>query len=84
MRTNNQEVAEVQKTFLVNARESTVALYFNKIADGIQRELGEKPPHNAKKIAEDSNYQKIYQTDDSVILQEAATKLSEKMEIIGL
>ena len=47
-----------------NATEASMAYYFSKISDSLQRECGERPYTN--KIAEESPMDRFYYSQDSV------------------
>lgn len=53
-----------------------------QIADGLQRECGEKPFSNS--LSSPSTLGYLYQTEYSVKLKEAADKLVDKFQIIGM
>ena len=58
-----------------------MAHYIHLVSEGLHRECGEKPFCN--KMHEDSHLTKFFQTDDSILLKDAAEKLRDKLEIIG-
>ena len=77
-------ITEVKTGFDHKATEYVMAHYFNKVAQSLHRELGSAAHHDISKLQEDSKLDQIYQTDDSLSLQKAASQLSDKIEIIGL
>ena len=60
-----------------------MAYYFDKVANGLQRELGEAP-HDINKQLQDTHFEQLYQSPDSKELQKASHLLTSKLEIIGL
>ena len=77
-------MTQLQEAFSRLAREGTVAIYFDQMAMGLQRELGDKAPHSTNKLTTDSRMDEIYQTEDSKDLQKSAQHFSDKIEIIGM
>lgn len=53
-------MAEIKTKFLSRAAEKTMAYYFSKIALGLQRDCGEKAPHDVKKQMQDSNFEELF------------------------
>ena len=80
----NLKMSEMRDSYLQKATEKTLAFYFDRIAGAIQRELGDKPPHSSQKISQNSNFQEIYQTEDSLQLQKSSQNFCDKLEILGL
>ena len=75
------EINQFKQDFLSRATEKTIAHYIQMISGGLHRECGEKPYCN--KMHEDSALAKYFQTDDSILLKDAAETLRDKLEIIG-
>jgi len=46
--TQNNLLQDIKGKFLDGAKEKTVAYYINKVAWGLQKDVGEKAPHNVK------------------------------------
>ena len=65
-----------------NATEAGMAHYITKIAEGLQRECGDKPYTN--KFSEKSAMDRFYRSKDSVLLKEASEKVVDKFLIIGM
>lgn len=78
------ELEAVKASHLAKASEKALAIYFNKIARSVQRELGSKTPISPGKMKEESAFGEIYQSDDSNALSASAELLSQKLEILGL
>lgn len=55
-----REMTQMQEAFSRLAREGTVAIYFDQMAMGLQRELGDKAPHSTNKLTTDSRMEEIY------------------------
>ena len=49
-----KDIEIIKEGFITNAKESTIAHYFDKMAMSIQRDLGIKPENRADKIQEES------------------------------
>jgi len=64
------------------ASEAALAHYISKISDSLQRECGDKPYSN--KTADPAAAEKYYQSEDSVVLRDAAEQLGDKFMIIGM
>jgi vacuolar-type H+-ATPase subunit H len=41
-----EDVDDIKKKDLAKATEKNLAFYFEKLANGLQKELGERPPYN--------------------------------------
>jgi len=78
------ELEAIKASHLAKASEKALAIYFNKIARSVQRELGSKTPISPGKMEEESAFGEIYQSDDSKALSTSAELLSQKLEILGL
>lgn len=59
-----------------------MAHYFTRIAEGLQRECGDKPYTN--KFAEKSAMDRFYRSKDSTLLKEASEKVVDKFLVIGM
>ena len=77
-------VQEIKNAFLSRATEKTLAWYFDQISKSVQRELCHNIPHNKEKIGISSRFEEIYQTEDSIALQNSAEGLGQKLEMLGL
>jgi hypothetical protein len=75
-------VQEIQALTAGKATEAALAHYLNKVSDSLQRECGEKPFHS--KSADPTAAEKYYQSEDSVVLRDAAEQLGDKFMIIGM
>ena len=75
---------EISEAYLGKAQEKTIAHYFDQISSCLQRELGVKPPHSPKKVAEESVLDQYYLSEDSLELKRAAEDFASKIEIVGL
>ena len=53
-------MTQLQEAFSRLAREKTVSIYFDQMAMGLQRELGDKAPHSTNKLTTDSRMDEIY------------------------
>lgn len=61
-----------------------MAHYLSKIAGGLQKDLGDKMTPNAKKLKNDNALDDLFQSEESIMLQNASRHLTEKIEIIGM
>ena len=75
-------VQEIRTLTAGKATEAALAHYLSKISDSLQRECGDKPYSN--KTADPAAAEKYYQSEDSVVLRNAAEQLSDKFMIIGM
>ena len=73
-----EKMETISGAYLVKAQEGTIAHYLDKIADSLQRELG-NGPHSPNKVKEESALDKYYQSDDSLLLKTAAENLGNKI-----
>lgn len=73
---------KIQESGNENATEAGVAHYLTQIAEGLQRECGDKPYTN--KFSEKSHLDRFYRSKDSVKLKEASEKVIDKFLIIGM
>lgn len=76
------EVSAIREAFLEKATEKAIATYFTKIAEALHKECGEKPFQN--QLTDKSPLDDHYQTEDSLLLKEAAEKVVDKVQIIGM
>ena len=60
MDANSQTISEIKAGYLSRATESTISHYFNHIAGSLQRELGDRTPHNKNKHVQESQFGKLY------------------------
>ena len=68
----------ISSAYLVKAQEGTIAHYLDKIANSLQRELG-NGQHSPSKVKEESELDKLYQSDESLLLKNAAENLGNKI-----
>jgi hypothetical protein len=74
-------VQEIRALTAGKATEAALAHYLSKMSDSLQRECGDKPYSN-KTV--DPAAEKYYQSEDSVMLRNAAEQLGDKFMIIGM
>lgn len=79
----SEKMDEISGAYLVKAQEATIAHYLDTIANSLQRELG-NAPHSPNKVKEESSLDKYYQSEDSLVLKNAAENLGNKIQAIGL
>lgn len=77
-----EQLAASEKNFLSRATERTLAVYFEKIANSLQRECGERPMQSSLK--EKSMLGDLYQSEDSMQLARAVDLLAGKIQIVGM
>lgn len=75
-------VGSVKDNFNDRAMEKTIAVYFEKIANNLHKDCGERPQNT--KLREKNMLGELYQSEDSVQLARAADKLADKIQIIGM
>lgn len=56
---HGEKVEELQELFLQKANEKTVAHYFEKVANGLPKDLGDPTPE-ARSYFQDSKYEELY------------------------
>lgn len=72
-----QEIENFWKVFGSKADEKTIAKYVSMVADGLHKEVGERPYTN--RIEEEGEVLKeVYQSDDSLALKDAFDQLVGK------
>ena len=73
-----EKMENISSADQVKAQEGTIAHYLDKIANSLQRELG-SAPHSPSRVKEESELDKFYQSDDSILLKNAAENLGNKI-----
>ena len=84
LKAQEKMIKDLEEKFQTKATEKALSYYFQKIAGGLQKELGDKTSPSAKKLKSDSNFEELYQSQESVVLQNSARAFTEKIEIIGM
>lgn len=77
-----EQLAASEKNFQARATEKTLAAYFEKIANSLQRECGERPTQS--NLREKSLLGDLYQSEDSMLLARAVDLLASKIQIVGM
>jgi hypothetical protein len=78
-----EQMNNISTAYLAKAQEATIAFYFDKLANSLQRELG-SAPHSPSRVKEESSLDRFYQSEDSLVLKQSAEALCSKIETIGL